>query len=100
MVRWHHQLNGHELEQTLGSSGGQGSLACCSLWGHRVRYDLATEQQLLKMLEENTFVGKESLYSLFLELYSSDLALVFKEKTCSQCQWAHACWSVLTKYHA
>ena len=26
MVRWHHQLTGHEFEQTLGDSGGQGSL--------------------------------------------------------------------------
>ena len=26
-------------------SGGQRSLACCCLWGHRVRYNLATEQQ-------------------------------------------------------
>ena len=33
MVRWHHQLNGHELEQILGDSGGQGSLACYSPWG-------------------------------------------------------------------
>ena len=32
MVGWH----GHEFEQTLGDSGGQGSLACCSLWGHKV----------------------------------------------------------------
>ena len=30
MVGWHHQLNGHEFEQTLGDSEGQGSLACCS----------------------------------------------------------------------
>ena len=36
MVRWHHQLNGHEFEQTPGGSEGQGSLACCSPWGHRV----------------------------------------------------------------
>ena len=35
MVGWHHQLNGHEFEQTLGDSEGQGSLACCSLWGHK-----------------------------------------------------------------
>ena len=34
MVRYHHQLNGHEFEQTLGDSDGQGSLACCSSWGH------------------------------------------------------------------
>ena len=24
MVGWHHRLNGHELEQTLGDSEGQG----------------------------------------------------------------------------
>ena len=32
MVGWHHWLNGHEFEQTLGDSEGQGSLACCSPW--------------------------------------------------------------------
>ena len=31
MVVWHHQLNGHEAEQTLGDSEGQGSLACVVL---------------------------------------------------------------------
>ena len=35
MVGWHHQLNGHEFEQTPGDSEGQGSLACCSPWGRR-----------------------------------------------------------------
>ena len=33
MVGWHHRLNGHESEQTPGDGEGQGSLACCSLWG-------------------------------------------------------------------
>ena len=33
MVGWRHQLSGHESEQTLGDSEGQGSLACCSPWG-------------------------------------------------------------------
>ena len=34
MVRWHHQLNGHEFEQALGESEGQKrTLACCSPWG-------------------------------------------------------------------
>ena len=45
MVRQHHRLNGPELEQTLGDSGGQGSLMCCNPWGHRVGHDLALEQQ-------------------------------------------------------
>ena len=30
MVGWHHRLNGHEFEQALGDSEGQGSLARCS----------------------------------------------------------------------
>ena len=34
MVGWHHWLNGHEFEQTLGNSEGQASLGCCSPWGH------------------------------------------------------------------
>ena len=34
MAGWHHQLNGHEIEQTLGDGEGQGSLACCRPWGH------------------------------------------------------------------
>ena len=45
MVGWHHRLNGHESEQTLRDSEGQGSLACCSPWGHRVSHDWETEQQ-------------------------------------------------------
>ena len=36
MIGWHHRLNGHEFEQALGVSDGQGSLACCSPWGHKV----------------------------------------------------------------
>ena len=33
MVGWHHQLHGHEFEQTLRDSEGQGSLACFNSWG-------------------------------------------------------------------
>ena len=32
---WQHRLNGHEFELILRDSEGQGSLACCSLWGHK-----------------------------------------------------------------
>ena len=32
MIGWHHWLNGHEFEQTLGDSERQGGLACCSPW--------------------------------------------------------------------
>ena len=43
MVGWHHRLDRHEFEQTLGDSEGQGSLACCSPWGHG---ELDTTEQL------------------------------------------------------
>ena len=35
MVGWHHWLNGHEFEQSLGDSEGQGSQVYCRPWGHK-----------------------------------------------------------------
>ena len=35
MVGWYHGLNGHSSGQTPGDCEGQGSLACCSPWGHK-----------------------------------------------------------------
>ena len=35
MVGWHHQLNGHEFEHTLGDGEGRESLAHCSSWGRK-----------------------------------------------------------------
>ena len=49
VVEWHHQLKGHESEQTPGDSKGQGSVACCNPWGRRAGHDLETEQQLSRM---------------------------------------------------
>ena len=43
MVGWHHQLDGHELEQAPGVGDGQGSLVCNSPWG---RKELDTTEQL------------------------------------------------------
>ena len=42
MVGWHHRFKGHEFEQAPGDGEGQGSLAYCSPWGHKV-----SEQQPL-----------------------------------------------------
>ena len=35
MVGWYHWLSGHEFEQTQADGEGQGSLVCCSSWGHK-----------------------------------------------------------------
>ena len=43
MFEWHHQLDGHESEQTWGDGEGQGSLLCCNPPGHK---ELDTTQRL------------------------------------------------------
>ena len=35
IIRWHHRLDGHEFEQAPEVGDGQGSLWCCSPWGHK-----------------------------------------------------------------
>ena len=34
MAGWDHRFNGYEVGQTVGDGEVQGSLACCSPWGH------------------------------------------------------------------
>ena len=46
MVGWHHRLNGHEFEQALGVGDGQGSLGCCSPWGHKESTQLSNWTEL------------------------------------------------------
>ena len=57
MVRWHHRLNGHEFEQTLGEREGQGSLVCCSPWGHK-------ESDVTEKLN-NSYGSPESVMSIY-----------------------------------
>ena len=53
MVGWHHRLNGHELEQTLGD-GVQGGLVCWSPWGH-------TESETTERLNNGELMGEQVL---------------------------------------
>ena len=48
MVGWHHRLNEHESEQTLGDSDGQASLVCCSPRG-------SNESDRTEQLNNNIF---------------------------------------------
>ena len=52
MVGWHHHLNKHGFEQTLGDGEGQGSLACCSPWSHN-------ESDTTEKLNNNTLVSSQ-----------------------------------------
>ena len=63
MVRKHHQLNGHEFEQTLGIGEGQGNLVCCSPWGHK---ELDMMRQLNNWLSQhkNNYESTLSIFDL------------------------------------
>ena len=57
MVGWHHWLNGHEFEQTLGVGDGQGGLACFSPWGCKE----SDTTEWLNWPELNLFLHRELL---------------------------------------
>ena len=52
------RLNGHEFEQTVGDSEGQGSLACYSPWGHK-------ESSTTSQLNNNNYEGLDTVPILF-----------------------------------
>ena len=61
MIGWHHQLNGHEFDQTPEDTEGQGSLACCSPWGCK---ESDTTKQLNNPALENALLTKMLDYTL------------------------------------
>ena len=74
MVGWHQRLNGREFEQTPGDGEGQGSLVCCSPWGHRE----SDTTELIKFLQTMC------VFSLFALPLSPQLE-------CQLCETTHFC---------
>ena len=76
MVGWHHRLNGHECEQTLGDTEGPGRLACCSPRGckesemseqvNNHHHQIQFVYTLLPMVQCHKMCGREGLGLLFL----------------------------------
>ena len=71
MVGWHHRLNRHELEQTLGVCDGQGGLACCSPWGCK-------ELDVTEWLNwtESCFLGRKAMTNIHSILKITDISLL------------------------
>ena len=67
MVGWHHRFNGQEFEQTPGDIEGQGSLVCCSPWGHK-------ESDMTEQLNKN----KCLLYQYNRYLVNNESSLIYK----------------------
>ena len=63
MVAWHHRLNGHGFGWIPGAGDGQGGLAWCDLWGHRVGHDWASELNWIPWLLQLHWPSKLPLYS-------------------------------------
>ena len=70
MVRQYHQPSGHEFEQTPGDSGGQGSLVCCSPWGHK-------ESDLTQQLTNNKCQKSPPRLTLFFWALKSLQMVIF-----------------------
>ena len=73
MDGWHHGLNGHGFEQTLGDSEGQGNLA----WGHK-ESDTAErlDNTFSKPVPWNAASEKPSVETNFILMSASSLFLL------------------------
>ena len=70
MVRCHHQLNRHEFEQAPGVGDGQGSLACCSPWGHK-ESDTTERLNWVKCQKNGSLENKPKVVGMMWEHNSS-----------------------------
>ena len=74
LIRQHHQLSGHEFEQTPGDNKGQGSLACFSPWGHK-------ESDTTEQLNNKSAYNSEIHTEIFMDemIYYLGLASTYLE---------------------
>ena len=78
MVGWHHWLNGHESEWTLGVGDDQGGLMCCSPWGHKEldtteRLNWTEYPQVYRPGKSLDFPGQSGLCAVFSGMRISEL---------------------------
>ena len=81
MVGWHHWLHGHELEQILGESKGQGSLVCCSPWGYK-------ESDMMQQLNNNNMESFLSFLSNLRYMYMEPSWFFLCSNWMGHCFWA------------
>ena len=78
MAGWHHWLDGHEFEWTLGVGDGQGGLACCYSWG-RKESDMTewlnwTELKILRFLFFGFFLSQFFYFTFFYSFHDSNFS--------------------------
>ena len=105
MVGWHHRLNGHEFEQTLGDGDGQRSLACCSPWSCK---ESDTTEQLnnnkhdpsipLLVYLEKAIIQKDTWTLMFIAVLLTIAKTWMQPKWPSTDEWIKKIWYIYDKY--
>ena len=75
IIGWPHWLNGYEFEQTLWDGEGQGSLVCCSSWGHK-ELDMTEWLNWLRVLLTQPSWPQESGWNWHHFSKEKDIAMV------------------------
>ena len=89
MVGWHHLLDGHKFEQALGVDNEQGSLACCSPWGHR-------ESDMTERLNSTELTELETINILLKSYdYQKQLSVFKYQKWDRNYIW----WGIILTYY-
>ena len=92
MAGCHHWLNEHEFEWAPRIGDGHESLAFCSLWGHRIRHDWATELNWslivqycnkLKMWQTKIHIIHRNMYKWEIWILIHSIMYLHKEKVCA-----------------
>ena len=95
MFGWHHRCNGHEFQKTLGD-GWQGSLACCSPWGHKESDTTEQLQQQLKYYQQKR-VPESLLWKLLVFLLHFQIVYLISWSTVINleimCVLSHIAWN-------
>ena len=79
MFGWHHWWTGHEFQKTLGD-GRQGSLACCSPWGHKESDTTEQLQQQLKYYQQKR-IPESLLWKLLVFLFHFQIVYLISWST-------------------
>ena len=70
MVGWYHWLNRDKFEPTLGDGEQQGSLVCCSPWGHK-------ESDKTERLNKNNYSQKKNISIKLTGVVSEEKKIIF-----------------------
>ena len=89
MLGWHHRHHGHKFEQAPGVGERQGSLACCSPWGHK-ELDMTEwlNKKYLGMLSIFSCVYWPFAFLLWRNVYLGHLLIFQLSCLFFYCSWA------------